>query len=275
MNCTFDFYSDIGHREDNQDNVLAEQTKNGFLFVVADGLGGHSGGARASLIATTVLNQLLSDDYGSADTLEHAIQQANTEILKQQVTPFADMKTTVAAVYLSDTTAYIANVGDSRIYAFLENELVFQSTDHSATQLAVVLGEITKEQMRTHVDRNRLTRALGASEELRIESYQLPRTAFDALLLCSDGFWEDVLEKDACDLLKVSTSPNEWLYQMRCYIQQTQNHDNHSAIAAFCERTASEEFSAEKVEKKQIAFHWRSLRQRLQRFVSPRTEPDE
>lgn len=233
MICNFDFYSEIGGREDNQDKALATKLQNGYLFVVADGLGGHNGGAVASGIVIKTLEEYMKSTTIQVDSLEFVIKAANLEIIKNQVAYFSDMKTTIAAVCIDNDFIYISNVGDSRIYAFKNGELVFQSMDHSATQMAVLLGEITKDEMRTHADRNRLTRALGGSEQLTVEKQVFKKDDFDALLLCSDGFWEDVLEEDMCLFLKGAKSPEEWLNRMKRYICHTENHDNHTAIAVF------------------------------------------
>ena len=106
------------------------------------------------------------------------------------------MKTTLAAVWIDDENALAASVGDTRIYQFREGRIVFQSKDHSVAQMACLAGDITEQEIRTSRERHRLTRALGAQEEVKADISPLQICTGDALLLCSDGLSNVVNEQE-------------------------------------------------------------------------------
>lgn len=126
-----------------------------------------------------------------------------------------------------------ANVGDSRTYVFRNKDIVFQSIDHSASQMAVHLGKIRKEAIRNHEDWNVLTRAVGALEELKVDIVKINPNKYDSILLCTDGFWEYILENEMCEALDISETPDSWLFKMRKLLEHRipVRNDNNTAIA--------------------------------------------
>ena len=227
-------YSDVGGRPNNEDAYLAVENNGDSLFVVADGLGGLDAGEVASGIATSALKQLFLADPGRFDLLD-AIRIANEGILNCQASQGKKMKTTIAAVLIRDGVVSCAHVGDSRIYLFNRGGIVYQSTDHSVSQMAVYAGEITRAEIRQHVDRNKLTRALGAESTLKIEYQEFPLRDVAAILLCSDGFWEYIYEKEMTSLLSVAGTPARWIEEMRklLSLRVSGKNDNNTAVAAF------------------------------------------
>jgi serine/threonine protein phosphatase PrpC len=166
------------------------------------------------------------------DDIFAAIEYANAQVLAQQEQTMSKMKTTIAMAYIKVDETIIAHVGDSRVYAFKDGKVIFQTMDHSASQMAVAVGEITLDEIRNHEDRNRLTRVLGASDEIKIDAVSIQNDQYDALLICSDGFWEYVLEDEMEESLVSSDSAMNWLYKMRT-IQANrapENCDNNTAI---------------------------------------------
>lgn len=232
MECIFDSYTDVGGRDNNEDSLYIGETDNEWLFVVADGLGGHASGEIASAIAAEKLKEHFSISDSEFD-LEEAIRAANREILHKQLESGKKMKTTVAVAWIKNEKTTFAHVGDSRIYAFLNSAIVFQSIDHSASQMAVSIGEIKPAEIRNHNDRNILTRALGVTENIRIDKTVFDTSAFDSLLICSDGFWEYVLEGEMCKHRSTSKNPDVWLYKMREEMtgRIPEYNDNNTAIA--------------------------------------------
>lgn len=226
-------YSDVGGRANNEDAYLAVENNGDYLFVVADGLGGLDAGEVASGIATDTLKHLFLSDPGRFD-LVGAIGTANESILDCQAVQGKKMKTTIAAVFIRDGIVSCAHVGDSRIYLFDRGEIVYQSTDHSVSQMAVYAGEITRSEIRQHVDRNKLTRALGAESTLKIECQEFSLRDISAILLCSDGFWEYIFEKEMTSLLSVARTPAHWIEEMRKLLALRVNgkNDNNTAVAA-------------------------------------------
>lgn len=228
------YNSSIGGRDCNEDSFCSIENQDCYLFVVADGLGGHGGGEVASGIAIDcVRNDFLRNPHNF--DIESAIQNANLRIIHEQSHSSSKMKTTITALYISRETALVANVGDSRTYLFSGSSVFFQTTDHSATQMAVQVGEITKNEARHHPDRNILTRALGVTDNIHIDLTTIPCDAFSSILLCSDGFWEYVLEEEMCRLLATCATPKSWLSEM-LLIHKSRvpvDHDNFTAVSAF------------------------------------------
>lgn len=230
-------YSDIGGRPCNEDTIqYAQKDGQRLCLVVADGLGGHGGGEQASSAAADVICR---EWNGQADkqTVTALMQSANRRVLSIQTQRCA-MKTTAVILTLCPTQAVWAHAGDSRLYYFKNGELAFQTRDHSAAQIGVMLGEITPDQIRFHEDRNRVLRALGQDDELTVETQTQPLGAGrHAFLLCSDGFWEYVLESEMTEDLLRARSPQEWLDLMRARLMKRipPNNDNNSAAVVWLE----------------------------------------
>lgn len=178
-------------QEDSHD--IAALTPNGDVFIVCDGMGGHVGGKQASSIAVkSILEYLKKERYESPfQALDGALQFANMQILgyAEAHPELKGMGTTACIVLLGETEAYIAHVGDSRIYLYLgeEKQLHRLTKDHSYVQALVDAGQITEEEAEHHPNKNRILKALGVTPKL-IPSYDkvLPKNG-DVFLICSDG----------------------------------------------------------------------------------------
>lgn len=229
MKYSYDTYSQIGTRKNNQDSFVVCEGKNGLTAAVADGLGGYKGGELASKLFVEELERAFESD---GFDLKETVGTANELILEAQSELENKMKTTAAAVWLNGEQAVVANVGDSRIYAFKDAEIVFQSIDHSVAQMCVDYGEITADQIRDHEDRCILTRSLGGREDVEIDVYIIDISEIDSILICSDGFWEHVVEKEMCDALKESETVQQWLGKMCLCREQNvgQDNDNNTAV---------------------------------------------
>lgn len=227
----FAFYSDVGGRSNNEDAYLAKKISNGYLFIVADGLGGHDDGEMASYSAVNSIKEYMANNC--SENVVEAVCFANSVVLDKQLKHSSKMKTTIALAYVTEEKTIIAHVGDSRVYAFKDNRIVHQTVDHSASQLAVSVGEIRPDEIRNHDDRNVLLRALGASDNIKVETTEIQNGEYDALLLCSDGFWEYVLECEMENELSSSKAADKWLYKMRSIQlgRAPEKCDNNTAIA--------------------------------------------
>ena len=234
-----------GGRVCNEDSVQWYVSEGRCCLTVADGLGGHGGGKTASQTAVEMVTEGFREggkmDPESVRTL---YDKANKAVLACQ-TPACKMKTTCVALFLEGDEAMWAHVGDSRLYHFFDGEMVFCTRDHSVSQMAVMAGEITPAQVRFHEDRNRVLRALGAEEEVKaeIKSIGLLKPGFHAFLLCTDGFWEYVLEDEMEIDLSKADSPQKWLACMEerlrkkvAKMQKQGENDNYTAAALFCMR---------------------------------------
>ena len=201
---------------------------------MADGLGGHKNGSLASRMAVDSIVQELKDSELDEDLLAYAVIHANKAICDAKI----DGMTTVAALWMSDGNAVAAHVGDSRIYQIRDGEIIFQSQDHSMVQLAVLVGEITPEEVRHHKDRNKVFRVLGEkSEDPKVDSTELTVEPGDRFLLCTDGFWEPVTEEMMILTSMTCNSASDWLNAMQQLVFAAGNprQDNHTAVCILAE----------------------------------------
>lgn len=225
-------YTRTGGRQENEDTVRILSKGGSVCALVADGLGGHGGGQQASRLAADTLEKGWNGE-ADPEILASLLQNAHREIQGIQ-TPSCKMKTTAVALALTGTHAAWVHAGDSRLYRFRSGKLEFQTRDHSASQIAVMLGDITPAQIRFHEDRSKVFRALGQEGDLTVDKGETDISGgFLAFLLCSDGFWEYVLEAEMEKDLRLSASPQEWLERMaaRQQAKAPSDCDNNSAAA--------------------------------------------
>ena len=230
------FYSDIGGRAVNEDTVKLREQDGALCAVLCDGLGGHGSGDKASQKAAGIITEGWTP-FANPDSLIRLTQSAHREILAMQ-SQVCQMKTTAVVLSVSSRLICYAYIGDSRLYHFAEGSLKWQTTDHSASQIAVLLGQITPKEIRFHEDRSRILRALGQLDSPGAEGGIIePRQGRNAFLLCSDGFWEYVDEDEMQTALGESSSPEEWLDRMRVYRagRIPADCDNNSAAAVWLE----------------------------------------
>lgn len=226
------FYSDIGGRDCNEDSVTIRFAgENTALALVADGLGGHGGGQIASGIAAETISSGWNG-IATPASLSELILKAHRSILAAQ-TPERRMKSTVVTLSLTKNRMDWAYVGDSRLYHFVDGRLVFQTRDHSASQIAVLMGQITPDQIRFHEDRSRIFRALGQEGSLNVDAQSAALCPGNhAFLLCSDGFWEYVYESEMENTLARAASAEDWLKKMRAILAGRIPGDNDNNTAA-------------------------------------------
>lgn len=203
---------------------------------MCDGLGGHGNGDIASRFVTEQVKAALEQKK----TVEESIQHAQDALLEKQIAEHAgnSMKTTVTCLALAGDQARFAHVGDSRVYYFEKTKYMLRSQDHSVPQMLVNRGDIKEKDIRHHEDRSRLLRVMGT--EWDRPKYQVVEgiklTKRSSFLLCSDGFWELIDEKQMSKTLKKADSPQQWLAAMEEIILANgkgTNMDNYSAIAVF------------------------------------------
>jgi serine/threonine protein phosphatase PrpC len=232
---TLSSISSAGARTENEDSLGAEAGQNAWFAIVCDGLGGHGGGDRASRGAVdaalasfsanpALAENALKDHLAAAQARVREVQQATPEI--------GSMRTTAVAILSDGSTAFWGHAGDSRLYHFRNGRILSQTSDHSVPQSLAAAGEIEPAAIRFHEDRNRVLRALGTPGELK-PTYSGPVAigAGDAFLLCTDGFWEWVLEEEM--QASLTGDPAAWLNAMeqRLVAKATGEYDNYSALA--------------------------------------------
>lgn len=200
-------------QEDSHD--IAVLTPNGDVFVVCDGMGGHVGGKQASSIAVKcIIDYLKKEKYPQpVQALNDALQFANMQILgyANEHPEFKGMGTTACIVLLQDSEAYIAHVGDSRIYLYLgkEKQLHRITKDHSFVQTLVDAGQITDEEAEHHPNKNRILKALGIKPDLAPSFDRVQPKNGDVFLICSDGLSGMISDAAMHDVLMKPASLEE------------------------------------------------------------------
>lgn len=198
-----------GPRKANQDRIAYSYSRDALVMVVADGMGGHLHGEVAAHIAVQFIVESFQRQAQPRLADPHrflidAITNAHLAILeyaeRQQLleTP----RTTVVAAIAQDGHAFWAHVGDSRLYLFREGRTEAVTKDHSRVQMLVDLGRIREEAVASHPERNKIFNCLGQINLPRIDISR--RTALkhnDVMLLCSDGFWGPLTQRQIVELL--------------------------------------------------------------------------
>lgn len=201
--------TDVGRkRQMNQDFVFCSQEPVGKLpnlFLVADGMGGHQAGDFASRKATELLLQRIEADTEEDPIaiLENSIYGMNYELWKlaQTEPDLAGMGTTMVAAVLCEDTLYVANVGDSRLYVL--GERIYQITrDHSLVEEMVAQGRMERGSAEYHARKNVITRAIGVSDTVEIDFFDVKLAAGQQILLCSDGLTNMVTDDEILTMVK-------------------------------------------------------------------------
>jgi len=186
--------TDVGRKRDhNEDSFLVRDDVG--LFAVADGMGGHQAGERASRMALDKLAQILKRPEGAADRddvlarLRDATQAAGAAIFDAaQADPsLAGMGTTMTALWFHGGRAYLAHVGDSRAYLFRDGRAQQLSDDHSWVSEQVRAGMMSEEEAKESKFRHIITRSVGFERDVLVDGAAIPVQAGDCYLICSDG----------------------------------------------------------------------------------------
>ena len=236
LNITYGMLTNKGERAANEDYLDVSIMPDRLSFILCDGLGGHGKGDIASRFVTEQVKAQLENKA----SIEESLQYAQDRLLEKQIAENAgnSMKTTVTCLTLAGDEARFAHVGDSRIYYFEKTKYVLRSQDHSIPQMLVNRGDIREKDIRHHEDRSRLLRVMGTPWDRPkyqvVEGIRL--TKCSSFLLCSDGFWELIDEKQMSKTLKKASDPQQWLASMEEIVLANgtgTNMDNYSAIAVF------------------------------------------
>jgi protein phosphatase len=250
---SFGYAIDIGQtRAANQDALVAhaislrtaEQATDFGLFAVADGMGGHLDGEKASaLVTTTIAERVIDDIYlhllRQPSTAEHitervpvseilmrTLQEANRAILEQ----IPGSGTTATVTVTLGNKAYFAHIGDSRAYLITPQNIEQITRDHSLAQRLYEVGQLTKEEMGSFPRRNELYKVVGFTDDMEpdLNTRHLPPGAF--LLICSDGLWGEVPEIIMQDVVLTAKAPHEACQRLVNLANERGGHDNISVV---------------------------------------------
>lgn len=206
-------------RENNEDSCFAGRVGRYTLLIVADGMGGASGGevASASAVKTVCdfVGQRLKRNSSPGQILEvlrGAVQRANLDIMTLAAgdRKLDGMGTTIDVCAADGDSAYIAHVGDSRVYRIDKSGRAIRITrDHSLMEYMLETGVITREEAETHPQRHVITRALGTELHVEADTYITPFEKNDTLLLCSDGLTNMVSDEKIAEIVSAADSTEQ------------------------------------------------------------------
>ena len=190
----------VGYVRTGNEDAFLDAREQG-LWVVADGMGGHSRGDQAS---QAVVNHLV--DFERSQDLTRNIENLESRLLKanqvcRSMVQGKVIGSTVAALFAFDPFCFFLWAGDSRVYRLRDGELKQMTEDHSLVQEMCALGELTPEEAENHPSSNIITRAVGVHDRLRIEMQYTTVHPGDRYLLCSDGLYKDLKAAEIHGLL--------------------------------------------------------------------------
>jgi len=201
--------SRLGNRFVNEDRIGFAEHDDAVLLVLADGMGGYSGGQIASkTLVNRMLRQFQRSKLPSADPttfLKDLVTDAHLAVLRagSEQYPPIEPRTTCVVCLIQDNCAWWAHVGDSRLYLFRGGKPFTHTIDHSKIEELRRKGKLTQEEMDGHPQRHLVTRCVGYQKHPPIPSVskKMPLEKYDMILLCSDGLWGPLSEDDIADTL--------------------------------------------------------------------------
>ncbi|MDO4297486.1 MAG: Stp1/IreP family PP2C-type Ser/Thr phosphatase [Lachnospiraceae bacterium] len=231
--------TDVGkRREMNQDYVFASDQPVGNLpnlLVVADGMGGHNAGDLASRYTVETMLDYLehTKEERPIPLLSGAIHTANDRVAEKASSDrsLQGMGTTVVAATIKDEYLYVANVGDSRLY-LIEEGIEQITRDHSLVEEMIRIGELRREDARSHPDRNVITRAVGVHSPVKIDFFDVRLEPGDKILLCSDGLTTMLEDYEILRIVRKSGSLKEAAERLVNEANKNGGKDNISVILA-------------------------------------------
>ncbi len=229
--------TDVGmKRTSNQDYVFYSIDAVGHLpnlFIVADGMGGHKAGDIASRF--TVETFLESVRESNADNpitiIEEAITKANLSLMQkaQSSEEMEGMGTTLVVATIYGNSMYVANVGDSRLY-IINNNIQQITRDHSFVEEMVSIGELDKESARYHEKKNIITRAVGATENLVADFFEVELADNDRILMCSDGLSNMLNDSELKSLVNKGTDITDTVHKLIEAANNSGGKDNIAVV---------------------------------------------
>ncbi len=228
QSLTYGIASDVGIVRDNNEDacfgmqwqsITVDDRPDFGLFIVADGMGGHLDGERASGVAVqTLAATLLESIYapmlknfnaGASPTIMEALVNASEKANRAVLKRVPGGGTTLSAVAIVGNLAYLVHVGDSRAYLMHENKIEQLTTDHTLVQRLIAMQELTVEEAEHYPQKNVLYRAIGQNEQLKMERLIRTLPSGGQVLLCTDGLWDVLDDYTIRDVSMDANSPQE------------------------------------------------------------------
>lgn len=232
--------TDIGrHRATNQDEFkICSISENLGFGLVCDGMGGENGGNIASGVASDVISRHLMEhlkpglnDEDYKNIIVSAVSEGNVAVYDKSLEDkqYIGMGTTVVLAVVSGEKAYIAHVGDSRVYLIRDGKIHQLTKDHSLVQTLLEQGKITPEEVNNHPQKNMITRAIGISCFVDIDYIEVSHIANAALLLCSDGL-TNTCDDETIKEIVITENPNEICDRLIDQANENGGLDNITAV---------------------------------------------
>lgn len=239
-------FTDKGGRKNNEDYVRRAVHPTGECFILCDGLGGHDRGEVASSTVAEHVATLFENNGDYPDFIKDAFESAQKNLLELQTRMGLEnaMKTTLVVLVITKEHVKWGHIGDSRLYHFFKQSTKYERTrDHSMVQILSDMGEISEKEIRTHSDRNKVLRVMGAPWDGK--SYDLSglleRVTGHEFTLMTDGFWEYVLEEEMMEILQRTTTSEEWLKEMEQIVRSRADMTKTDNFSCICVRVYGED----------------------------------
>ncbi|MCD4678709.1 MAG: Stp1/IreP family PP2C-type Ser/Thr phosphatase [Desulfobacula sp.] len=235
-------------RENNEDSFLIVEKNQkscdtitmGSMYAVADGMGGHAAGETASKMACKGLmnyyqnNEILSDHF--LGRLEKITSSTDKEILahSKEYPEMTGMGTTLSVLVIHESDAFIAHIGDSRIYRVRNNDMEQLTKDHTQVQQLVDMGRLTEEEALTHYLRHVITQAVGTRKGYKdIYVRQEKTKSGDRFLICSDGLHDMLSNNEIEKILTLNQTPKALCKKLIYKALQNGGKDNVTVVIVF------------------------------------------
>jgi PPM family protein phosphatase len=271
--------SDVGPiREDNQDAIQLPNRnmspERGWLYALADGMGGYAHGRMASTLALQKLYEVFYGERAlpTSRALRRGIEMANLGVYKEaQRLRSGRMGTTLTAAGVIGNTLYLAHVGDSRAYLIRDDRAICLTDDHTTVGELVRMKVLAPEKVRTHAQRSILTKGIGLSLFVKPDLITQTLKEGDRLILCSDGVWSVVEDHEFAELAVRTSGARELSASLINLALDRHTDDNVSAITVHM-TSLSPSTAGNGSGRKSFALPWRDWFSRRQTLLFRRTE---
>jgi serine/threonine protein phosphatase PrpC len=228
-------------RELNEDSykIITDCPGVPFIFIIADGMGGHRSGDVASKTAVDFVSnyilqfpEVLSEEKNINEAIRDIVKKANTNIYikSNKYESNSGMGTTFIIAVVSGNQLYIGHVGDSRVYTIREGNIKRLTTDHSYVEELVQTGSLTREEAENHPDRNIITRALGCSEDIEVDTYTYEMQQDDYIIMCTDGLTNKLSEAEIKEIVENSAELEQACEELIKKANEKGGEDNITVI---------------------------------------------
>lgn len=225
----------------NEDSYILSSYPNGYLCLIADGMGGHAAGEVASKIAAEGFAQALQEETRplSEEIIDELVQKVNHAIYQKSKEDIAlsGMGTTLSLAVIKDHTVFLAHIGDSRIYLWQKGKLRQLTKDHTLAAELLRLGEISEKQALTSSYRHMLTRSLGVDSQVKVDIETFALLPNDRLLLCTDGLYNYLTDRELTKYLSKNLPVTKLCEKLTAKALQEGGSDNITVLCIEEEET--------------------------------------